>query len=843
MRVGRVTAQLAITTSLLAIASPLYAQSNEYDVAAGTVKSALDSYSRQSGRPVVYKIADVRGKSSKGYRGAASADQALDGILSGTGLRAQNGESNSVAIVRSYGESSQGELHAAEAAPATEGIDSASQPDHTGSGVFSDIIVTAQKREQNLQDVSVAVTALSGDQMRELGMTNSTDIAQMTPNFSFQGIQPNDWVVLPTVRGVSQNDFSVHQEMPNAVYVNEVYISSPAAISFGLFDMERVEVLRGPQGTLFGRNATGGLVNFITRKPTKDLGGFIDITAGSYNEVRVEGAVNLPVSEALQLRVSALHHQHDGWLENMAGKDYFEKEFNGVRAQIRLAPNEDIENIVTITAGKNPRSLQGTYAEHRVGFVNDQGLGVNLPRDSAINGCPGCDSAGFADGDVDDIHRGAYNEVGYMSRRSFQATNRFSWNFGGATLTALSDYQDFKLRANEDCDGTIGELCEFPNNQDSRQLSQEIKLNGKAGSLVWTAGFYYIDIKSRMTTDYLASVAEFFSFNDLHLRTKSWALFGQLEYPITDQFTLIGGFRWTEDKKVINQTTDVEFQGVSSPTFVFNRDTVGDLAVEKSGDYSFKAAVEWRPAPKTLFYASVSRGNKGGGFNAASGGAFADLEKVRFKPEVLTSYEVGTKLTLLDRLLRFNAAAFYYDYNDYQAQDLFNFQTLVGNYDGRYYGGEAEMVLTPGSGWDIALGASYLNAVIYDVNLAGGSSGPITIDRDPPRAPKFTANGLVRKEWPAFGGSMAVQADFKYSSSSYAGISNAPALKLDSYLVANARITFTGADDNWDISAFVNNLTDEEVPIMAYDTVGSSGYNLRAYGPPRWYGVRVGLRF
>lgn len=702
-----------------------------------------------------------------------------------------------------------------------------------------DIVVTAQKREQNLQDVSVAVTALSGDQMRELGMTNSTDVAQMTPNFSFQGIQPNDWVVLPSVRGVSQNDFSVHQEMPNAVYVNEVYISSPAAISFGLFDIERVEVLRGPQGTLFGRNATGGLVNFITRKPTDELGGYIDITAGSYNEVRVEGAINLPISDALQVRLSALHHENDGWLENIVGKDYFEKEFNGARAQIRLAPTADIENILTITAGRNPRSLQGTYAEHRVGFVNNDGLGVNLPRDTTVNGCPGCDPSGLADGDVNDIHRGAYNEVGYMSRTMYQITNRFSVDFGGATLTSLSDYQDFKLRANEDCDATASDECQFPNNQDSRQLSQELKLNGKAGDLVYTAGFYYIDIKSRMTTEYIAPVAQFYSFNDLRLRTKSWAVFGQLEYPITDRVTVIGGLRWTEDKKVIDQFADVIYQGVASPRFFFNTASVGDLATEKSGDYSFKAALEWRPADKTLLYASVSRGNKGGGFNAASGGALANLDRVRFKPEVLTSYEVGTKLTLFDSLLRLNAAAFYYDYNDYQAQDFVNFQTVVGNYDGRYYGGEVEMVLSPGSGWDIALGASYLDAVIYDVNLPTGA----TVNRTPPRAPKYTANGLIRKEWSAFGGSLAVQADFKYNSSSYAGISNAPALKLDSYLVANARITFTGADDNWDISAFVNNLTDEEVPIMAYDLVASSGYNVRAYGPPRWYGVRVGLRF
>jgi iron complex outermembrane receptor protein len=311
-------------------------------------------------------------------------------------------------------------------------------------------------------------------------------------------------------------------------------------------------------------------------------------------------------------------------------------------------------------------------------------------------------------------------------------------------------------------------------------------------------------------------------------------VFGQVQYKLTDEISFIGGLRWTQDRKKFDSRTSIN----GALVYDFREATVGELATTDDGDYSFKAVVEWRPRDRQLFYAGVSRGNKGGGFNAASGGPIL-IEKTPFNPEVLTSYEVGSKLILVDGRVRFNTSAFYYDYNDYQAQDVIGISPFIGNYDGRYIGGEAELVITPGDGWDILLGASYLDAVVRDVNLTSG----VTVDRTPPRAPKFTANGMVRKEFPLFTGTFAVQADFKYSSSSYAGISNAPAAFLPSNIVTNARITYTGADNSWDVSAFVKNLTDEEVVINAYDVTSGFGYNVQAFAPPRWFGVRLGYRW
>lgn len=257
-----------------------------------------------------------------------------------------------------------------------------------------------------------------------------------------------------------------------------------------------------------------------------------------------------------------------------------------------------------------------------------------------------------------------------------------------------------------------------------------------------------------------------------------------------------------------------------------------------NGDYSFKAVVEWRPVNGQLFYGGVSRGNKGGGFNSASGGPIL-IAQTPFKPEVLTSYEAGAKLNLIDRRLRFNSSLFYYDYEDYQAQDVIGISPFIGNYDGRYIGGEAELVITPGDGWDLLFGASYLDAVVRNVNLTSG----LTVDRKPPRAPAFTANGLIRKEFSLFSGKLALQTDFKYSSASYAGISNAPAARLPSSIVTNARVTYTGGDGSWDVSAFVKNLTNEEVVINAYDITAGFGYNVEAFAPPRWFGVRLGYRW
>jgi len=728
------------------------------------------------------------------------------------------------------------------------------------AAVLEEVVVTAQKREQNLQDVGVSVTAFSGNTMRELDMVNIKDIAAQTPGLVFVD-SGNSMTNIVNIRGVSQNDFNPHQESPNAIYVDQAYVSILPASNFQLFDTERVEVLRGPQGTLYGRNATGGLIHYLSNKPTEEMEAYIDITAGEYSKRRVEGAVGGSLTDSIQGRISGVWDNNDGWLENDAGPDLGAVDTYALRGQLLFLLDDDTDLLLQVSNGDGKKE-QG-YGHTPAGY-NDDGLEFKLPADLDFYGFgPGTDSTGYRDpsNDPRDIE---------VDGKSYYKPEMWSYNavltkdFGGMTLTSVTNYLDWQVTFSEDSDASPRFAINDGIDSDSQQFSQEFRLNGEAGIVRWLGGVYYLDIqhKSDFTAygelgylDDLFAVLGITNPGDIDgdptfgqtlgltddlvskwdQDTTSWAAFGQVETDLTDSLTLITGLRWTDDQK------DYDF---NSREFFAGTETTDDPSLQiwgtnsfkgsnDSSDWSGKLQLDWHVTDDALLYAGVSRGIKGPGYNAPTfGGAVSGFDQ-----ETLIDYEAGVKLTFAGGAARLNAGVFYYDYQDYQAYSFVNLAGTIENLDATNQGGEIEFIWSPLEGLDLMAGASFQDSKVKDITLPGGR----VTDNSMPQAPDFTYNLLARKSWIFGEYEFALQADYNYSDSYYSDSLNTPVGEVDSYGVGNARVSYGSSSGSWEVALNARNIGDEDEAVYHIPT--GLGFAEDAIQPPRWYSAEFLYRF
>ena len=695
---------------------------------------------------------------------------------------------------------------------------------------FGDIVVTAQKREQSIQNVSLAISALGRDGLADLGRQDVSALAAKLPSLQVLAFSPT--LTVFNIRGVSQNDFADTQEAPIAFYNDEVYIGALGAISGQTYDLERVEMLRGPQGTLFGRNATGGLVQVITAKPTADLTGFLTVTGGSYGQIATEGAISGPLSETLRARLSFTTEHRDGYIKNAIGKDIGNARFYAGRFQLEGDVGAGGTITLKIQGMRNDDERNGGLYSHRSAVANADGLGEYVgPNENPFDTCNGCDAFGYVQAGSDPF-KVAFDGPNNFSRTYWSGTLRYEQDLGGVTLTSISDYQYLKKRYGEDGDMSPAPIFRYYTAQDLDQYSQELRLSGDSDKINWVVGGYGIKIVS--DNDYNTDLSAI-GLDEVYggrLKTTSFAAFGQVEYSITDQFSLVGGARYSYDRKVLDFTHAEN--GVVD--FTFNRASVGKLARQVSKDYSGKIGVNFKPNDDTLIYVSVNRGIKGGGFGTPAFNP-GDLTTIPFKKEVLTDYEGGVKLTL-GQNTHLNLSAFYYDYKDYQAFELTGIALAVRNKDATIKGLEFEFNTRPVDGLYLSTFATYLDSKVKDVTLPGGR----VADTRMPQAPKLSVGGLARYEMPVGEGKLALQTDWKYDSSQYFSTFNAPVDRQAGRVIGNARISYTSGDRNWELAGFVTNLTDKHYKLYNLDLSGPFGFTQQTYARPRWFGASITRR-
>ncbi len=651
---------------------------------------------------------------------------------------------------------------------------------------------------------------MDGAALTERGMKDATDIATMTPGLQFNQYSPT--ITVYNLRGVSQNDFSDHQEAPVAVYVDDAYVASMGALAGSMYDVDRVEILRGPQGTLFGRNATGGLIHYLSRKPSAETSGYVQVSGGNFGALSSEGAVNGSLSNNVYGHYSFATDSHDGYIRNTMGpKIGNQKQYAG-RAQLLIKPSDAGEILLSLHGLNNDHEVSGIYSFQASAADPDTGLGHFLgPNDPA------------------DPYTQTEDRIGLFNRTVWGLTAHVNWKFNAFQFTSVTDYLHMNKRYGEDSDISPDPIFNYDTIQKYHQFSQELRLNGDVGNMRWIAGTYFLDYTTvnDEITDFRGIGA---GLGGAHftLSNRTWSGFGQIEQDFADKrWTFIGGARYTNDSKTYDF---IESDPLGAGTFPY-------VDTHSWGTVSAKLELDRQFSESTMAYGSINRGAKGGGYSAPSTG-FIDTSVLRFEPENLTSYELGWKSEFWNRSARLNAAVFYYDYKNHQGFVLQGLTQVVANLNAKIKGAEVEFAVVPVSGLNIDLGASTLDTKADQVPLPSG----IKLDRDLPQAPKLGLNAAIRYEWPAMSGKLSAGIDAKWNDSQYLELVNAPVDLQTSYTVSNARFAYNSGSGAWDLAACVRNLTDQRYKVYKLD-LSSIGFNQGVYAPPRTYGVEFAYRW
>lgn len=728
------------------------------------------------------------------------------------------------------------------------------------AAVLEEVIVTAQKREQSLQSVGISVTAYTGKQLQQLGFTNAQEVSFLAPGVST--IQPNG----PSnyafaIRGVAQNDFISNQESPVSLYVDGVYVSQMSAAGFLLFDTDRVEILRGPQGTLFGRNATGGLVQYISNKPTDELSGYAKATFGSYTQANFEGAIGGPITNNIDGRLSVATNHNAGWIKNINPnhpQDINNDNDYATRGQLLFKLND---NATLLLNG------HGSVEQIRTGFWIDMPSVTDSTGVLGLNNPNGVDFGGY--NGLKDTHgnvfAGNWDNPGHQDLTTYGGSATLTWDFDKFTLTSISAGEHVDRDYTEDSDGSPTPSFNFYQVTNADQLSEEMRLNGQTDRTRWVAGFYYLNLDIHDANggeeplytlvgidpvDFpLVDASGNFEGvdNPYHTKLDTWSVFGQLEYDFTPKWTGIVGIRGiNEDKRHHYENNFVDFiPGTRYRNG--NPNILGNVATydgHQSGWlWSAKVELDFHATDDLLLYASWNRGVKGGGFNAPLDltGLTANDALMSFTPETLYSYEGGFKATLFGGTTRLNGSGFYYDYRNYQAFRIVGLSTFIFNHNANSHGFELELQSSPLEGLDMLLGAGYADVTIPNVDLGIGLGPENTV---PVQSPKWNIDGLLRYEWPAwFGGDFALQGDFDYRSKHYFSLTKAQASTQPGYVVTNFKASYVSPDKHWTTTFFINNALDERYLIMTFDLATVLGMTEQEYGRPRWFGGSIEYNF
>ena len=732
---------------------------------------------------------------------------------------------------------------------------------------LEEVTVTAQKREQKLEDVGIAVTALSGAQVKDLQIHTLSGIVSQTPSLSVSSPLGEGGNQNFTLRGVGLNDFSEHNESPVATYQDGVYQGTLAGVNGALFDVERVEVLRGPQGTLYGRNSTGGLVQFVSKGPTPDYQGYVDAGYGSYSQKRLEGAFGGPMGGPFQFRIAGLYDKYDGYgRSTMPGvANSYGLNQSAARAQVKWTVNDDAAVLLNLHAASN-HATGPAYVSRATTFAADGWTNIYLPATATNQFCPpvgvigpGTDCFGYKRNQSDpwtfDNDRQSFQKLD-----THGASITVNANIGGANFTSISGYESVHKLYGEDTDGGPFPALAVTNPLESRQYTQEFRLNGSTDKLVWTGGLYYSPRKINTGSDTNQAGIGFIDneFKD-ELVTKSAAAFGQLEYSITPTVTLIGGLRYSRDDQHF-QILTVDHSGLTplflgitpNPVpnynvFPFTGGQTADLTPyrdsRKDNLVTYRAELDWKFAPDSLLYGSVSKGNKSAGWNVAIDGSgligFSTTQNLPYKPENLLAYEVGVK-RLVRGLYRMRAAAFYYDYKDFQAFNFVGYTQQISNLPATVKGAELEFSVTPSRYLELTGGASYLSTQVRGVVvLPIGGLPPISLDRQMVLAPKWTLNAIARfhanvtedKE-------IGLILDTRYTGRQYFDLQNDPIATQNGQAMSNASLYFSDEKSKLRLSIWVKNLANKAAREYTIPVTGL-GFQQEVFAPPRWFGATL----
>lgn len=745
---------------------------------------------------------------------------------------------------------------------------------------LEEVVVTALRRVERLQDVPLAITALSGAELTDRGVRQAADIAASVPNMLLNLPYGPEAQPTFTLRGVTTQDYSQNQSSPIAMYVDEVYKAVGAVQALQTYDLDRVEVLRGPQGTLYGKNATGGAVNFYSKSPNlSENDGYATFGFGNYGAYSLNAAVGGPIiDDQLGVRVALLYAKRDGWVHSIVPGV---EPLNGVDARAgRLSflyqPSDRLTASLKVAVTRSGGTPYGAHALNVDPF--------------------------YFSGTIDWFDNGAKYAV-HKDIRNDSVALKVEWQANEhATLTSVTGYDYGRWYTKSDDGGLpITARLDDPNTYSSstNDFSEELRLASRdTGAFGWLAGLYYGRESTHATVEYhffdsydlgyfalpdgtpLYGFDEYNSFDQLK---DSKAVFLNTTFAITPVVTLHAGARYTEDKVTISNFYALEGGPLAPGPTGYTPDggvstywtqTIGALPAafdyyqtgvaaqgptldlsQDNSNVSFKAGVDWKPSADVLTYLNVSQGYRGAAFN---GQAFNFPEEANFAdPEELTSIEIGLKADLWNRRGTFNVALFHYDYKNQQFLDSF---TLPGGSGSGFHtvnapksrvdGAEFELHAKASDDVEIRAALGLMSSEYVELSLhATSSTRNCCVGNQLIQAPDY--NGSLGIDWRfahTAAGDLQLMLEGNYYAKQYFDAYNTERIAQGAYGIANARVSFkSAANRGFDVAAWVKNLTNEKY--IAYglnqndpDT-GALGFDYGLVGEPRTYGVDLTYRF
>ncbi|MBT4520053.1 MAG: TonB-dependent receptor [Halieaceae bacterium] len=739
------------------------------------------------------------------------------------------------------------------------------------SKMLEEIVVTARRREEGLQDAPIAVSAYTGDSMAYRGATRLDDIARFVPsltlenNPSFGGASSSAAIYL---RGVGQKEFLPTTEPGVGLYVDGVYIARSVGAILDLVDIERLEVLRGPQGTLFGRNTIGGAISITTIKPDPngEMGGSIGAAFGTDDRINVKGSVHLPMSDTLAIRASIASLQQDGYVDRADGVDLGDDDTLTGRLALAWHPSDrlsvDMNVDVTRDRENGPAmellDIDLTDLSHLVGVVlappPPMAFVHNITTAGVIPGVLPCAAEDPSGNNVvpfpnpnpispncyDDRYIGTSKNMGTAEATSETDVFGFSTTIGyeisdALTLKSITAWRDLESEFARDGDHSPHRISQFHDDLDQEQFTQELQLLGTHTNMNWILGAYYFseDGDNVNTLDF--TVSNFRSGGGFD--NEALALFAQLTYDFTEQWHLTVGGRYTEETKKFHPDQVIYqnyYAGISQVLPPGHPLAALDAPFMQPGsrilpDVEKKIEIEeftpmvnlsYNVNDDIMWYASYSEGFKSGGFSQRVfpprvAGITApecsdDLCLIpTFEPEFVEVVELGFKSTLFDGRMRLNGAVFSTDYDDLQVQVFNSVAPVTQNVGAATIEGvELEMQAAPGEGWLIDAMVSYLDAEYDDIDTANTLIGKSNSFE---RVPEMAASVGVSKEFMLSGGSSIVaRVDWSYRDEVYNDAYNTELLKSDSYDLWDASLRWTNAGEDWTVLLSGRNLTDED---------------------------------
>lgn len=734
---------------------------------------------------------------------------------------------------------------------------------------LEEIIVTSARREQNLQTLPTSATVFSGQALNNLRVLEPRDLAEQTPGLLTK-FGPNGLATVGFyMRGVGINDFTGTVDPSVAIYVDEVFQPTPDMLNFAVFDVERVEVLRGPQGTLYGRNSTGGAINFISVAPTEEFEGFVKGDYSSFETAAVTGAVSGPLSDTLLGRLS-LKGQTSGSgsgysFNRFTNNELGENDMFALRGQLHWTPSDTFNGRLIYSYGDH-ESEQALLQHVGTRDVNNTGA-VCASVIAGIRNEGACvDLLGYFDAG-NEPHDGAAN---LDPRLKFDATNLtaiLNWELPRFNLTSITGYNDFSKQQSQDIDASPNVGADNFTFNEVDSISQEIRLTSDDSfGFNWIGGVNYAgtDVEWFQTID-LSDLAGIPTSNGANQETTSWAVFGDISFPLSDNLELTGGIRFTSEERTWAGATFVgtfanlaEALGSGAPRLsqlpipATDPGSGGPLdfpTKQTEDNVDFKVVLKYTPTDNAMYYFRISEAFRSGGFSSAV--IFAQDALEPYKPEDLLAYEAGLKISLADNRVRLDASAFFYDFEGFQATFVRANEAnarLQNAGDVETLGLEASLSWLVTDRLDINLGVSLLDTEIVktSVILPPLDGGPETTIRgnEIPNAPGFSLNGRVRYTIPT--GSRfttTLQTDFNTVDEHFLEPNNRRILREDGYTVVNARVSFGPTDGPWQVAGWVRNIGDEIYRSAAQDLALALGFSEIVLSPPLTWGVEFGYKF